>query len=493
MKHTKIFAALTVAFLFLGTPSYAQNPEKPSASKAPGGLTLPNVADIKWTGDLDGMVKRRIIRVLVPYSKTLYFVERGIQRGLVYDSFRMFENDLNKKLRAKHIKTHVLFVPVGRDDIIPALLEGRGDIAAANLTITPERLKQVDFSDPSARNVSEIVVTGPGADPIKSVEELSGREIFLRKSSSFYESLQKLNAEFKKAGKVPVKVRLAPENLETEDILEMVNAGLIQATIADNHIAEFWKKVLPKIVFYPDAAINTGGMIGWMIRKNSPLLKAELNAMLARYPKGSSVRNQLLQKYLKSTKFVKNATSKGEMVKFERTVDFFRKYGDKYELDYLLMMAQGYQESRLDHNVKSPVGAIGIMQVMPATGKALNVGDITQLEPNIHAGVKYIRLMMKQYYENEPMDSLNKGLFAFASYNAGPGRISQLRRQAAKRGLDPNKWFNNVEVIAAEKIGRETVQYVSNIYKYYLAYTMIMEQSEKREKAKQEVKKDAGK
>jgi membrane-bound lytic murein transglycosylase MltF len=439
MKHTKILAALAVAFSFLCTPVYALNPAKPFDSKAVDSATLPNVTDIKWTGDLDGMVKRRIIRVLVPYSKTLYFVDRGIQRGLVYDSFRMFENDLNKKLKAKHIKTHVLFVPVGRDDIIPALLEGRGDIAAANLTITPERLKQVDFSDPTARNVSEIVVTGPGADPIKGVEELSGKEVFLRKSSSFYESLQKLNAEFKKADKTPVKVRLAPENLETEDILEVVNAGLIQTTIADNHIAEFWKKVLPKIVFYPDAAINTGGMIGWMIRKNSPLLKAELNAMLARYPKGSSVRNQLLQKYLKSTKFVKNATSKEEMAKFNRTVDFFRKYGDKYELDYLLMMAQGYQESRLDQNVKSPVGAIGVMQVMPATGKELNVGDITQLEPNIHAGVKYIRFMMKQYYENEPMDSLNKGLFAFASYNAGPGRISQLRRQAAKRGLDSNK------------------------------------------------------
>jgi membrane-bound lytic murein transglycosylase MltF len=181
------------------------------------------------------------------------------------------------------------------------------------------------------------------------------------------------------------------------------------------------------------------------------------------------------------------------MAKFERTVDFFRKYGDKYELDYLLIMAQGYQESGLDQNVKSQVGAIGVMQVMPPTGKELNVGDITQLEPNIHAGVKYIRFMMKQYFENEPMDSLNKGLFTFAAYNAGPGRISQLRRQAAKRGLDPNKWFNNVEVIAAEKIGRETVQYVSNIYKYYLAYTMIMEQSEQREKSKQEVKKEAGK
>jgi len=493
MKHTKILAALAVAFSFLCTPVYAQNPAKPSNSKASVGATLPNVTDIKWTGDFDGMVKRRMIRVLVPYSKTLYFVDRGIQRGLVYDSFRMFEDDLNKKLKAKNIKTHVLFVPVGRDDIIPALLEGRGDIAAANLTITPERLKLVDFSDPITRNVSEIVVTGPGADPIKSVEELSGREIFLRKSSSFYESLQKLNAEFKKAGKAPVKLRLAPENLETEDILEMVNAGLIQATIADNHIAEFWKKVLPKIVFYPDAAINTGGMIGWMIRKNSPLLKAELNAMLARYPTGSSVRNQLLQKYLKSTKFVKNATSKEEMAKFERTVDFFRKYGDKYELDYLLLMALGYQESRLDQDVKSPVGAIGVMQVMPATGKDLNVGDITQLEPNIHAGVKYIRFMMKQYYENEPMNSLDKGLFAFASYNAGPGKISQLRSQAAERGLDPNKWFNNVEVVAAEKIGRETVQYVSNIYKYYLAYTMVTEQRDRRKETKKELKQEGGK
>ena len=490
MKHMKIIAALAVAFSFLCMPAYARNPAKSSGSEAKAGFTLPNVASIKWTGDLDGMIKRRIIRVLVPYSKTLYFVDRGVQRGLSYDAFKIFEDDLNKKLKAKHIKTHVLFVPVGRDDIIPALLEGRGDIGAANLTITPERLKLVDFSEPTGKNVSEIVVTGPGAEPIMDLEALSGKEVFIRKSSSFYESLQKLNAAFANAHKAPVKIRPAPENLETEDILEMVNAGLIQTTVADNHIVEFWKKVLPKIVFHPEAAIKTGGMTGWMIRKNSPLLMAELNAMLARYPEKSAIRNQLLKKYLKNTKFVKNATSKEEMTKFERTVDFFRKYGDKYELDYLLMMAQGYQESRLDHNVKSPVGAIGVMQVMPATGKELNVGDITQLEPNIHAGVKYIRFMINQYYENEPIDSLNKGLFAFAAYNAGPGRISQLRRHAAERGLDPNRWFNHVEVVAAEKIGRETVQYVSNIYKYYLAYTMIMEQSEKREKARQEVKKE---
>jgi len=224
-----------------------------------------------------------------------------------------------------------------------------------------------------------------------------------------------------------------------------------------------------------------------MIRKNSPLLKAELNEFIARYPEGSKTRNIWLQKYLKNTKFVKNATSKEEIAKLEATVEFFRKYCATYELDYLLIIAQSYQESRLDQNARNPSGAVGIMQVLPSTAKDMKVGDITKIEPNIHAGVKYIRFMMKQFYGNEPMDLLNKGLFTFASYNAGPGRVAQLRKEAAKRGLDPNKWFNHVEVIAAEKLGRETVQYVSNIYKYYLAYRMVMEQREEREKAKQDV------
>jgi membrane-bound lytic murein transglycosylase MltF len=223
-----------------------------------------------------------------------------------------------------------------------------------------------------------------------------------------------------------------------------------------------------------------------MVRKNSRQLKGELNAFLARYPEGSLQRNVLLNKYLKSVKYAKEATSKAEKAKLEATVALFRKYGDKYTLDYLLMIAQAYQESQLNQKAKSSVGAIGIMQVMPATGKEQKVGDITEMEPNIHAGVKYIRFMMDRYYKDEPMDRLNKGLFTFASYNAGPARISQLRKRAAERGLDPNKWFNNVEVLAAESIGRETVQYVSNIYKYYLAYQMYTEGQEQRAKARQE-------
>ena len=445
----------------------------------------------KWTGDLDGMIKRRYIRALVPFSKTFYFIDRGTQRGLAYEALRLFEDDLNKALNKKHVRIHVVFLPVSRDKIIPYLREGKGDLAVANLTITPQRLKEVDFSIPTAKNVSEIVVTGPASKPLADKEALSGQEVYVRKSSSFYESLEQLNAEFARQKKAPVRIRLAPETLEAEDLLEMVNAGLVKATVVDSPSRNSGSRFFPRSCSITGAAVRTGGEFGWMFRKNSPKLKAAVNKFLARYPEGSKTRNMLLQKYLKSAKYVKDATSQAERAKFEKTLDFFRKYGGQYDMDFLLMMAQGYQESRLDHNAKSKAGAVGIMQVMPATGKEMKVGDIRQVEPNIQAGVKYIRFMVDQYYKNEPMDPLNKGLFAFAAYNAGPARIAQFRKLAAQRKLNPNVWFNNVELIAAEKIGRETVTYVSNIYKYYLAYQLIVEEEKERRKAVEQMKKEA--
>ena len=469
----------------------AQAPAKEPSNKS--GFALPIVDTAKpWTGDLDGMVKRRAIRVLVPYSRTYYFIDRAVQRGLAYEISQLAEKEINKTLKTGHIRVHVVCVPVPRDEMIPHLLEGRGDVAVGNLTITPERLKQVDFTNPTARNVSEIVVTGPGADPIGITEDLSGKEVYVRKSSSYYESIQGLNAELAKARKAPVKVRLAPENLESEDILEMVNAGLVKMTVVETYLADFWKQIFTKLTPHPAVAVRTGGELGWMIRKNSPRLKEELNAFLARFEK-SGQSSDILARYLKSTKWARAATSTEEIKKFEQTVNLFRKYGDRYDLDYLLLMAQGYQESQLNQNARSPVGAIGIMQVMPATGKEMRVGDITQTDPNIHAGVKFLRAMINEHYAKEPMDPLNKGLFAFAAYNAGPGRIRQLRRLSAERGLDPNVWFNNVELLAAEKIGRETVTYVSNIYKYYLAYQMIEEERADREKAKAAIKEGLGK
>ena len=219
-------------------------------------------------------------------------------------------------------------------------------------------------------------------------------------------------------------------------------------------------------------------------RSSRPLL----DDFVARHAKGTTAGNTILTRYLKNAKYVKDAASESERKKFLALIQYFQKYGDKYDVDWLLMAAQGYQESQLNQAARSPVGAIGVMQVMPATGKELGVGDITEVEANIHAGVKYMRWMIDQYYGKEPMTKLDKALFAFASYNAGAGRISQLRKEAAKRGLDPNVWFHNVEYVAAEKIGAETVTYVANIYKYYIAYRLIMEARAEREKAAEKMK-----
>ena len=337
-------------------------------------------------------------------------------------------------------------------------------------------------------NVSQILVTGPGAPAMASIEDLAGQHIFVREASSYPQSLLTLNETFKAQGKPPVVIRTAPENLEDDDLLEMVNAGLIPAIVVDDYLAIFWKRIFPNLVVHQDVAVRTGGTLAVAIRKRSPRLSAALNTFMGNYGLGTAFGNQIERKYLVNTAYAKSATSEAERQKFLTLVRLFRKYSEQYNVDYLLMAAQGYQESRLNQDAKSAAGAIGIMQVMPATGRELNVGDIREIEANIHAGVKYLRVTADTFFKNEPMDKLNKALFTFASYNAGPGRIRQLRKEAEKTGLNPNLWFGNVETIAAERIGRETVTYVANIYKYYVAYRLVVEETERRAAAKAAVR-----
>jgi membrane-bound lytic murein transglycosylase MltF len=445
------------------------------------------VLNEKFTGDLDEMVKRRLVRIGVTYNRTHYFGDQGAQRGISYEYGKLMEDELNKRRKTGNLKVTFWFVPLPRDQLLSALVDGKVDMVIAQLKVTPERQKLVDFTNPTRKNVDEVVVTGPGAPAIASVDDLAGQEVFVRRSSSYYQSLLALNERLKAAGKPPVSIRETPENLEDDDLLEMANAGLVKITVVDNYIANFWKQVFPDVTVHDAVAVSTGGNLAVAVRKGSPQLLAGLNGIIEAYGQSTAFGNIMEKRYLQSTKYVKNATSETERKKFLQVVELFKKYGAQYEVDYALMAAQGYQESQLDQSVKSKVGAIGVMQVMPATAKDLNVGDITQLEPNIHAGVKYMRWMMDHYYKDEPMDRLNKGLFAFASYNAGAGRISQLRREAEKRGLDPNVWFGNVEQIASERIGRETVTYVSNIYKYYVAYRLVLAQQELAQAAKEKM------
>jgi membrane-bound lytic murein transglycosylase MltF len=436
-----------------------------------------------FTGDFDAMVKRRLIRVGVTFNRTFYFIDNGTQRGLAYEYTAQYEDQLNKRLNTGNLRVHVVMLPMPRDMLLPALQQGKIDMVVAQLTVTPERQKLVDFTQPTRRNVNEIVVTGPGGPAIASPEDLSDQTVFVRKTSSYYDSLLALNTKLKAAGRKPIDIELASESLDDDDLLEMVNAGLIPAIVVDSYLADFWKQVFTDLKVHDDVALRTGGTLAAAIRKNSPQLAAELNAFIAKNGLDSTLGAILSKRYLQSTKFVTNAASQAERQKFLAMANIFRKYGAQYKFDYLMMAAQGYQESRLDQDAKSSVGAIGVMQLMPETGKEQKVGDVTKVEPNIHAGVKYMRFIRNSFFESEPMDDLNKGLFTFAAYNAGPGRIRSLRKDAAERGLNPNIWFGNVERVASEKIGRETVTYVSNIYKYYVAYKLLQAESARKKAA----------
>ena len=429
----------------------------------------------KWFNDFDGMVEHRMIRVLVVHNKLGFFLDKGRTRGATYDLFMGFEKYINKKQKTGVRKIKLVFLPVPRDDIFSWLIEGLGDIAAANLTITDERKTIVDFSDPLLKNVKEILVTGPEAPLIENLNSLSGKEIHVRRSSSYYEHLKRLNTSFKDQGKPPVKLVLASEYLEDSDLLEMANAGLIPMVIVDDHKARFWAEIFDNIKLHPDIFVNSGGQIAWAFRKNSPELKKVVNEFVKGHKEGTLMGNIVFKRYLKENKWVRNSLSPGELKKFNNVVEVFKKYSMQYDFDYLMTEALAYQESQLDQNKRSHDGAVGIMQVLPKTAadKNINIADIERLESNIHAGVKYLRFIRDRYFDDPAIDSLNQNLFTFASYNAGPAKIDSLRKEAKKMGLNPNVWFSNVEVIAAKRIGRETVQYVSNIYKYFLAYELV--------------------
>jgi membrane-bound lytic murein transglycosylase MltF len=477
-----IASSLLLVTSALGQSSGSPQP-KPAAKQAVRQLEISNKP---WTGDFDQMLERRIIRVLVPYSRTLYFNDKGHERGITADTLRDFERWINKKY-AKTLGKRpltVFIIPTTRDKLLPDVTKGIGDTAAGNLTVTEERLKDVDFASPKDYPaMKELVVTGPKSPTIDTAEDLSGKTVHVRKASSYYESLDALNGRFKKEGKPLVRIVLVPDALEDEDMMEMLNAGLLEAIVVDDWKAKMWRQILPKIKVNEQAAVREGGKIGWAIRKGSPKLEAEILSFL----KKESVVAVRLKQYMSRVKQINDPTATTEWKRFEETVALFEKYGQKYNFDPLMLAAQGYQESQLNQNAKSHVGAIGVMQVMPATGSELKVGDIKVTEPNIHAGAKYMDQLMTKYFPDANFMGNDRSLFAFASYNAGPGNISKMRKEAVRRGLDPDKWFNNVEIVTAQKIGIETTTYVRNIFKYYVAYKLQLETQEAARKAREHV------
>lgn len=459
-------AALGAMLLTTG-PAEAQNPDDEAA--------ILDELNKPWIGDFDGMQDRGFVRILTTYNP-LFFAPDGIeQHGLAVDAARAFEAWLNKKRGKKKRPLSVVLIPIPRDRLLPSLIEGRGDIAAANLTITPERQRLVDFSKPFYPGVSELVITGPALPVVESFDDLVPKGIHIRRSSSYFEHLSTFNEKRKKEGKADIPVHEADERLEDYDLLDMVNAGVIPAVIVDSHKAELWAQVFDKIKIHENLAVNTGGSIAWAMRKDSPKLMEVVNSFQKGHRKGTLTGNILIERYLGSTKWMDNVLSDKARERYQDLIEIMKRYSDKYDFDWLMIAAQGYQESKFDQSLKSHAGAIGIMQVLPSTAadKNVNIDNIHKVEQNVHAGVKYLHFLRERYFNDEAIEPVDRILFSFAAYNAGPANIAKARKKAASMGFDSNQWFNHVEVAAAKTISREPVVYVRNIYKYYITYALL--------------------
>ncbi len=427
-----------------------------------------------FLGDLDKIRERRFLRVLVSYGRTNFFFDQGSPRGFEYDLMMEYEKLLNFSVSSLEDRIKLIFVPVPFDQLLDKLTSGQGDVVAAGLTVTPERLAQVSFTKPYLKAVDEVIVGRQDDPALASLSDLSGRTVVARKGSSYITHLKSLNERLLSKGLAPVEISEAEEQLSTEDILEMLDAGAVQLAVADRHIATIWSKMLSNIRIYPDLAIHQGGQIAWAVRQDNPQLLESLNQFVDKNRKGSLLGNILFTRYYEKNRWITNPVSKDDRKRLRLMRGLFETYGQTYGIDWLELVAQAYQESRLDQSVVSHAGAIGVMQLLPSTAADKNVGipDISTVENNIHAGAKYMAFLREHYFSDPQIHPAAKMDFAWASYNAGPNRIRRLRKKAQERGFDPNRWFGNVEVLAAEKIGRETVDYVRNINKYFVAYKM---------------------
>jgi membrane-bound lytic murein transglycosylase MltF len=478
----------------------AAEPKSPSKTTAPH---LQDDADLMdrqalretYTDDLDGLIRRREIRVLTTYNKTNFFIVEGSPRGFEYDLLKQYQAYLKTRVNKRNWPVTFLFIPVPFEDLLPALIEGRGDIAAAGLTITPEREKRVAFTNPYLSDVKEVVVTSRSATGIETLDDLSGRRVYVDPQTSYAQSLRALGKKFAKRGLKPIEIVDADPKLLTEDILDLVNAGIVDLTVADNHLAELWSTVLPNIKVRNDLALRQGGRIAWAVRKNNPKLRKSLNSAITKISKGTETGNILFSRYFKDTKWIVNPLSEKEIEKLVDLEMLFKKYGEKYEFDWRAIAAVAFQESKLNQAVKSKSGAVGLMQIKPKTAKAdpINISNISKTENNIHAGVKYMAFLRETYFDDSKIKPVDRLDFVLAAYNAGPTRVDKLRHLAKKKGLTPNRWFFNVEQIARQSGLRETVNYVANVNKYYIAYKLSAKAYRERAARLRSIKKSGSK
>ncbi len=445
-----------------------------------------------YTYDFEELVKTGVIRILVVYDGVNYYFVDGHEDGFAVAMGKQLKKYINEThIKNDSNKIDIQYIPVRTDQIFKLLEKGVGDIAASFIIPTQRLKNEVAFTDPFMQELSELVVTKKGSYKIKSIKDLSGISVYIRKSSKAYETIKALNIAFRTMNWAPVNIVLVQETMQDAELIQRISNGEIPATIISSAQAKLWEHIFTNIKFHTEFPVSSHNTMNWAIRNYNYHLLNIVNQFIALYNQDTKSGKKIVGTYFRplanstSTHSKKQSLSTMGMKfdEFQKFKTVFKKYGEEYDLDWRLLMSQAYQESTFNPNAKSPKGPIGLFQVSPTMAQNFLVNSVDELKTidgNAKAATKYLKYIVDNYLKGSYyLDNQNKMAFALASYNAGPGRIKYYRTLAERQGLDPNVWFNNVEKIVAEKGLSETVNYVSSILKRYRAFVQSEESHKK--------------
>lgn len=435
----------------------------------------------KQVFDLSEIKQKNRLRALVDYSSTSYFIYKGKAMGYEYELLKRF---------ADHIGVDLAIIPVeNMDQVVDLLKSYQGDVIASNLTITEKRTEQLAFTTPILDTKQVLVQRkGDGKQLIKSPLELKGKDIYVRRNSSFFERLNNLSSEMGGG----LNIQTVSGDHTVEELMQMVNDGKIDYTVADRHVARINSSFYRNIDISVELSLPQ--QIAWAVRKESPELKLAMDEWLEEFKKTTDFRVIYLKYYGNTSLFKERVHSQYFSAKSGKISDYdkiIQKEAEQIGWDWRLLASLIYQESGFDPTVTSWMGARGLMQLMPTTAEQYGLDSNATPEMNLKAGVKYLSWLDKQFSEKIPKEEERKK-FVLASYNVGLGHVFDAMRLAEKYNKDPNKWNENVDEMLLNKMkpkfykdevvkygycrGSEPYAYVKDIYTRFDDYRNILKQ-----------------
>jgi membrane-bound lytic murein transglycosylase MltF len=426
------------------------------------------------TGGLDRIRDRGFLRMAVAPDPLMIAFDGERALGVAMEIARELELYMGSQPDAGRTPTVVVPTPMPRREVPDSVSDGLTDFAT--LTVSTARQDPgLDYTQPLIREVTDVPILGPALAEVDGLDDLQGVPVYLAEGSRYVANAQALNAEREAAGLPLLDLRFVDGRLDDYDLIEMVEVGLIPATIATDFKGRFWSSVYPSISVREDLPLSEPARIAWTMRSDNPDLQALLDGFAETIKQGTMLGNTVLQRFAASADWIEDLGTDEARVRIDEVGPVIARWAEHYAFDADLLLAQAYQESRLDQGARSHVGAIGVMQVMPATAADPVVGipDVSTVEANVEAGIKYMRWLRDTFFDDPAIAPLDQTLLSLAAYNAGPGGVRRARRVAAEMGLDPDVWFENVEVAIQQAVSREPAIYVRNIFKYYVSYRLL--------------------